>query len=651
MKRVEIIGLMSKAQGIVDTLQKRGAVELCNVTDEELVKMNTASVVSDLEKKRTSCLSAIGTVERYSEKKPSLLDGLSGKREVDEKQLASVFFEFEKYAGLCDCINDAESSIETLKNELSQARIKADGLKMWESLDIPTDSKNTRFTKCFIGTISEKLYDDTFDCIKDIADVHIISNTKTSAAVCVICLLADEQQVGLFLKELGFCEISDKSGLTPKQQTDALQKQIDEIGEKIAQTEKDIGKKQADLDDLKIYADCLSIKIDKYEGIKNLAVTKKAVVINGYIPEKYAKKLFMELERKYSAAVEMYDPGDDEDVPVLLENDRFSRPVEGITEMYALPSKTDLDPTPIMSFFYYLFFGMMLSDAGYGLVMCIVTTVALKKFALSKKMRETMRMFRYCGISTVFWGALFGSWYGDLPQVIARDFFGKEITSTALWFEPINKPMKLLLFSFGLGIIHLFVGLCANFYKQWKAGDRVGAVCDTVPVMMTVLGAAPLGAGILVSVPDILSKIGGYLALCGVVLVVLTSSRSSKNIFARFFGGLYGLYNVATGYLSDILSYSRLLALGLATGCIAQVINLIGAMPSNPVAEGILLFILFLTAHTANIAINLLGAYVHTDRLQFVELFSKFYEGGGRAFEPLKQNTKYITLKEETSNE
>ena len=651
MKRVEIIGLMSKAQGIVDTLQKRGAVELCNVTDEELVKMNTASVVSDLEKKRASCLSAIGTVERYSEKKPSLLDGLSGKREVDEKQLASVFLEFEKYAGICDCINDAESSIETLKNELSQARIKADGLKMWESLDIPTDSKNTRFTKCFIGTISEKLYDDTFDCIKDIADVHIINSTKTSAAVCVICLLADEQQVGLFLKELGFCEISDKSGLTPKQQTAALQKQIDEIGEKIAQTEKDIGKKQADLDDLKIYADCLSIKIDKYEGIKNLAVTKKAVVINGYIPEKYAKKLFMELERKYSAAVEMYDPGDDEDVPVLLENDRFSRPVEGITEMYALPSKTDLDPTPIMSFFYYLFFGMMLSDAGYGLVMCIVTTVALKKFALSKKMQETMRMFRYCGISTVFWGALFGSWYGDLPQVIARDFFGKEITSTALWFEPINKPMKLLLFSFGLGIIHLFVGLCANFYKQWKAGDRVGAVCDTVPVMMTVLGAAPLGAGILVSVPDILSKIGGYLALCGVVLVVLTSSRSSKNVFARFFGGLYGLYNVATGYLSDILSYSRLLALGLATGCIAQVINLIGAMPSNPVAEGILLFILFLTAHTANIAINLLGAYVHTDRLQFVELFSKFYEGGGRAFEPLKQNTKYITLKEETSNE
>lgn len=651
MKRVEIIGLMSQAQGIVDTLQKRGTVELCDVSDEGLVKMNTSSVISDLEKKKASCLSAIDTVEGYSDKKPSLFDGLSGKREVDEKQLASAFLGFEKYAEVCDGINESESRIEALKNELSQLRIKADGLKMWEELDIPTSLKNTRFTKCFIGTVSERLSGDTFDGIKDIADVHVISSTKTSAAVCVICLLTDAQRVALFLKELGFCEISDKSDLTPKEQTEALERQAEETGQKIGRLEKEIGKKQSELDGLKIYADCLSIKIDKYEGIKKFAATKKTVVINGYIPEKYAERLFSELERKYYAAVEMFDPGGGEDVPVLLENDGFSRPVEGITEMYALPSKTDLDPTPIMSFFYYLFFGMMLSDAGYGLVMCIVTTVALKKFALSAKMRETMRMFRFCGISTVFWGALFGSWYGDLPQVIARDFFGKEIGSTALWFEPINKPMKLLLFSFGLGIIHLFAGLCANLYKQWKAGDRIGAVCDTVPVMMTVLGAAPLGAGILVSVPDALSKIGGYLALCGVVLVVLTSSRSSKNIFARFFGGLYGLYNVATGYLSDILSYSRLLALGLATGCIAQVINLIGAMPSNPVAEGILLFILFLTAHTANIAINLLGAYVHTDRLQFVELFSKFYEGGGRAFEPLKQNTKYITLKEETSNE
>ncbi len=181
-----------------------------------------------------------------------------------------------------------------------------------------------------------------------------------------------------------------------------------------------------------------------------------------------------------------------------------------------------------MSFFYYLFFGMMLSDAGYGLVMVIVTTVALKKFNLGAKMRKRC-VCSDIAVSPPSFGARFsGSWYGDLPQVIARDFFGKDIGSTALWFEPINKPMKLLLFSFGLGIIHLFVGLSANFYKEWKAGKRLDAVCDVIPVMLTVLGAAPLAAGILTSVPEGLSKIGGYVAIVGVVLVVLTSSRSSK---------------------------------------------------------------------------------------------------------------------------
>lgn len=146
---------------------------------------------------------------------------------------------------------------------------------------------------------------------------------------------------------------------------------------------------------------------DRLCALQKSAESKETVIISGYIPEKYGRRISEELEKSFSAAVRIYEPDEEDDVPVLLENDRFSRPVEGITEMYSLPGKDDLDPTPIMSFFYYLFFGMMLSDAGYGLVMVIVTTVALKKFNLGAKMRETMRMFRYCGISTVFWGCAF----------------------------------------------------------------------------------------------------------------------------------------------------------------------------------------------------------------------------------------------------
>ncbi len=358
-----------------------------------------------------------------------------------------------------------------------------------------------------------------------------------------------------------------------------------------------------------------------------------------------------EIEKKHTAVISGFEPAEDEDVPVLLENGSFSSPVEGITKMYAMPSKTDVDPTPVMSFFYYLFFGMMLSDAGYGVVLVIGTMIARKKFKLENSMRKTLIMFRNCGISTIFWGALFGSWFGDIVQIVGREFFGKEIGSIALWFQPLDDPIKLLLYSFGLGILHLFLGVGVSFKMAWDDGRKLDAFLDTVPIYLTILGVAPLAASILTEVPQILKTVGMYVMIAGVVLLVLTAGRSSKSIFGKLFGGLYALYNTATGWLSDILSYSRLLALGLATGSIAGVINLIGTMPENKAVKLVLLIVVFIVGHTANLAINLLGAYVHTDRLQFVELFSKFYTGGGREFTPFAVNTKYIKFKEENINE
>ena len=186
-------------------------------------------------------------------------------------------------------------------------------------------------------------------------------------------------------------------------------------------------------------------------------------------------------------------------------------------------------------------------------------------------------------------------------QVVGREYFGKEIGSVALWFEPIDDPITLLLFSFGLGIIHLFFGVGVSFKMAWNDGRKLDAFLDTIPVYLTVLGAAPFGAGIFIDVPKYLTSIGKYLLLVGVILLVLTQGRSSKSIFGKFFGGLYALYNTATGYLSDILSYSRLLALGLATGSIAGVINLIGTMPQNMVIKTILFIVVFIIGHTASV--------------------------------------------------
>ena len=212
--------------------------------------------------------------------------------------------------------------------------------------------------------------------------------------------------------------------------------------------------------------------------------------------------------------------------------------------------------------------------------------------------------------------------------------------------------MRLLLICFVLGIVHLFAGVAANFYKQWKSGDKFGAFCDSAPIYLLVLGAVPLAGGMLTNIPPVLSSIGKWVALAGLILVVLASGRGGKGFLGKLSKGIFldGLYGIAAGYLGDIISYSRLLALGLCTGIIASVMNMLGTIPSNLVAKGIMLALVFPIGHALNMAINVLGAYVHTNRLHFVEMFGKFYDGGGRAFKPFNVKSKYIKFKEDLLN-
>ena len=647
MQKIEIIALLSDSKKIIERLQRRGVIEVSDIRDENLVKMNTAASISTFENMRGKVNDALNVLSEFDEQKALLPESFRSKRSF-------IPDDFGKKAATMDQILQTTYDILQLAEEkdeyeakIARLRVERDALESWKSLDISPALGQTKQTRLLIGSLPRKTDRQTVEQWLPSAYVEIVSASKIQTDLLVLCLKKDYDQVLSCLRERGFLFASDLPDLPPAERQTQIDGEVSALQKNIQTTRQKLLQFADRKKDLEFAVDYLTMRADKYRALSKLGMTRQTFVLAGYIPKKYAPRLVKELEGKYKTAISLFDPDKDENVPVLLENSRFSAPVEGITEMYALPGKKDLDPTPIMSFFYYLFFGMMLSDAGYGVVMVLVTSLVLKKCKLEEKMRKTMTMFLYCGISTIFWGALFGSWFGDIVQVVGREFFGKEIGSIALWFQPLDDPMRLLLFSFGLGICHLFLGLGVNFYKLWKAGQKADAVCDVIPVMLTVLGAAPLAAGILTDVLALLSTIGKYVAIAGVALIILTAGRSSKSIFMRFFGGIYGLYNVATGYLSDILSYSRLLALGLATGSIASVINLIGTMPQNLVVKAILLVIVFIVAHSANLAINLLGAYVHTDRLQFVELFSKFYEGGGKPFEPLAVQTKYIQFKED----
>lgn len=652
MKKIELIAMLTDSKKIIELLQRRGVVEISRNDDEELENTNVTAVVGEFDKFRNTASQALEIIDNHAPEKASITDMFSGKTEVEKHEFGREAMQMEKVMGAANEIIKNQRFITDSANSISQLEIKCDMLQRWLPLDVPLNFKGTATTAAYIGTLPYQITADALeDQLPENCSAEVISGSKEQTNLFILCSKSSYDEAGDVLRKLAFVSASEPESHTPKELISMYKKEISDLQKGTDEAKKNIEKLAENRKELKFVIDYLQMRKEKYDALSGLGFTESTFVLTGYIPEKYCEQLRKEIEAKYTASITFTDPSDDEDVPVLLENSKFSSPVEGITKMYALPGKSDVDPTPVMSFFYYLFFGMMLSDAGYGLLMLIGTTIALKKFKLETSMRKTLTMFRNCGISTIFWGALFGSWFGDIAQVVARNFFDKEIGSLALWFEPLTDPVKLLLVSFGLGILHLLLGVAVSFKMTWDTGKKLDAIFDALPIYLIILGVAPIGAGMFVSVSSTLRNTGLYMLIAGVVILVLTAGRTSKSIFGKFFGGLYALYNTATGYLGDILSYSRLLALGLATGSIASVINLIGTMPENKIFKLVLLVVVFIVGHTANLAINLLGAYVHTDRLQFVELFSKFYTGGGREFSPLTVNTKYIKFKEENSND
>jgi V/A-type H+-transporting ATPase subunit I len=283
--------------------------------------------------------------------------------------------------------------------------------------------------------------------------------------------------------------------------------------------------------------------------------------------------------------------------------------------------------------FYCFFFGMMVSDAAYGLVIALITGIILKKYKLEGTLAKMIKLFFFCGLSTLLWGSMFGGWFGDILPVVT----GGRINIPPIWFNPLDDPMKLLIWSMIFGGIHLFTAMGIKAYMLIRDGKPFDAIFDVGSWYILLIGLPLLLLG------GTLAQVGKYMAIIGAAMLILTQGRNDKNIIKRLLSGVLSLYDV-TGYLSDVLSYSRLLALGLGTGVIASVINTLGTLFGFNVLGIIVLVIVFIGGHTFNIAINALGAYVHSSRLQYVEFFGKFYEGGGKRFEPFKRNSKYITL-------
>ena len=680
MKRIEILGLQKDRKKIIEYVQRQGCVQLDEMQEEgqHFTNLPTQQTVTQLERYESTVDSALEVLNRYTSGKGGLLDSFAPREEMSTTEYLEKSKNVDATLGKCKQLNALYKKIQDSKVEIARAETAIDQVRPWETLDIPSSFKGTADTQAFIGTIAEPL--DREGVLTKIVEadpeaqgeVEIVSADKNQTCLVAICHKDNAKTFEQALRTAGFVAVSDATKHPPKVRIERLTKQIEQCNADIAEAEEAIKTYDDSRDDIAFLKDYLTLRTDKYKVLDKVSVDDSVFVISGYIPETKAEGLKNKLESKFDTAVNLSDVDNESDeVPVAVHNNKLGMTMESITNMYAFPSHKDIDPSFIMTTFYYLLFGLMLGDAGYGLVMTFLCLFVKFKYKLEPRKRATVNYGLGCGLSTTFWGAMQNSWFGDLPKWIANGLKSNEPTDFIsthhlYWFDPLQNTTRFLLLCFFIGILHLILANCINLYKMSKQGMAFEGFFEVVPILLILVGIIPvinsyIGGGALAEIPStqpidnminaaapvlyILLIIGAIGVVVGPAIVRIKQKSSVGKVLGGLGGGLYGLYNAASGYLGDILSYARLLALGLCTGVIASVINQLGATPGG--GNWFLFIIIFIIGHTINLGINLIGAYVHTNRLQYVEFFSKFYEGGGKPFTPLSAQSQSFVFKEE----
>lgn len=636
--KVGIYVINTQFNEIIEYLHKRGVMEISG-KPEGIPEKYIGNIENEL-KKTAEALKIAG---KYKPKKKSLKRrraslsdySMNKKETIAAQKKATEIINVEKKIG------ENKRIIDGLKEKMRL-------LEDYISLDVPLFSKGTEHTQVAVGEIRCKNLEEINNLIsaeKLRVYLNVIKKSKQGAFIWCAYLNEDSERVVGFLKKYYFIpESVASSGALPAEEIERLLKKEKELIANNEQLKKEILNSVKSRRIIELYYDRLMLKKEKYKAAATAKNTEKTFLIEGYVPERLAEEIVNTVEKRFCATVVPARVSKDEVLPTAFSNNGFISPVEEITASYSMPGDEDIDPNPIMAVFYYWFFGMMFSDAGYGLLMMAVCGVLGFSQMFESQKRRIFKMFFWCGVSTTLWGIAYGSFFGDLIATVSKTFGSGRAAFTPILIDPVNQALELLIVSVAFGMVHILTALFIKFYKVWKSGDRRAAVFDVGFWIIILIGISVFAVGMALNIGAI-KNTGISMAGFGAAGIVLTGGRDKKNPVMRLFSGILGLYDI-TGLVGDILSYSRLMALGLATGVIASVVNVLGSLGGNT-PLGVVMFVLIsVFGHSLNFAINMLGAYVHTNRLQYVEFYQKFYEGGGRRFRPLKMETKYFNFLE-----
>ena len=655
MQKVSVIGLDEIKGRLIARMMDLEAVELTDQTDklsdefwaENLEQDGAQDQVTYFEGKISRSSQALDIIDEYGGLKKPLF---KTRRSITPEQAGSIPSQEIETEDLIERLIHLNEQLRSKRDEINRIDLDNIMFEPWIGLDVPLGETVTETMTTIVGVLplafTPELVEEKLGEMTDRYVFRQINEDKALRYLAAIVPKELENDIESQLKDAGF-QALDFKGYTKSveeiihdnaQERIRLQDEIDGIINEI----RELAEKKSSIEE---YEDILTIELDKRRTRSKLLKTKRAFYLEGWVPVEREEAVNALLEEN-GCIYEYRDPEEGENVPVLLKNNSRVYPVEAITDMYSLPAYGTFDPTRIFSPWYICFFGMMFSDACYGLIMVVVLGYVLKKYDLEGSMYKMIKLLFYCGISTTFWGVMFGGYFGNVFEVLAETFFGKTIDIKPLWFDPLDDPLKLLIISIALGVAHLFLGLGIQGYLYLRDGKMVDFFCDIILWYATVIGLFLwIGGGMI---GDTAQTIGKWLSIISIVGLALTGGRDRKGA-GKVIGGFSNVYNI-TGWLSDILSYARILALGLATGAIAQVVNTMGALAGGGIVGAIVFLLVFIFGHLLNFAINALGAFIHAARLQFVEFFGKFYVDGGEAFEPLKKNTKYIKIENEINS-
>lgn len=634
MKHLRLLGMESEREALLKAMQDMECVEISSIDGSEealksgFAKPDDKALMSAQEASR-AYRTALASLDHFAPEKK----GMFRKRQGVSR---AAFFSAESE-------ENARTAAETINKdtrrlgEIESERTKNEALRAtlapWLTVDAPLGGADGALA-VFFGTAGLNVTDDALKALADSLDGLLTwqqaSSDRSLRYLLVMCHGSVKERALSALRDLGFSTVSFRGMTGTAKENDkalaenlaALKKERQEIEQRIAGLG---GKREALLE----ASDRAAIALRREEAKSRLVGTDKAFLLEGWLPADRCAALEKALE-PFTCAIETREPTEDEypQVPVQLKNNKLTRPLNMVTEMYSLPAYGTLDPNPLMAPFFILFYGIMMADMGYGLLMMIASVIISKKYRPKGTSGELFSLLGLCGISTFIMGALTGGFFGDfLTQLVAIVSPGTVFALPKL-FDPLDDLTMILIGSMALGMVQIITGMAISLIEKCKRKKFLDAFFEEITWWIVFIGIALLALGK-----------GAAVLYVGCALVLLGPIVQGKG-WGKLTGVFGSLYNHVTGYFGDILSYTRLMALMLAGSVIAQVFNMLAAMPGNVIA----FIIISMLGNAMNFGLNLLGCYVHDLRLQCLEFFNKFYVDGGKPFRPMTLDTEYVDL-------